>query len=371
MAGMIQATGLQTHIWNNNLRSALLLAGFPVLLVGMIWGLDFGLHMLDGSLKEGADALSAATADLVVSLPLALVVAGIWFVIAYFTNGVLIDLATGSRAVTRQEEPGLYNALENLCISRGIPMPQLKIMESDELNAFASGIHEGRFSISVTRGLLHTLEPDELEAVLGHELTHVMNRDVRTMVIASVFAGIITLIAQLVARFIFSGFGWSRGRSRGRDGGGTLVFFLVAAGIAAVGYALAIVIRMAISRSREYVADAGSVDLTRNPDAMIRALQKISGNAHLDAPESMRAMFLANDDAGLFGLLATHPPIEKRIEALQRYAGGRVDLIPPRPRPAEPVVSDEGGPWNDSPGQAPEARSFGQRRGGPWGSTDG
>ena len=370
MAGMFQATGLQTHIWNNNLRSALLLAGFPVLLVGMIWGLDFGLHMLDGSLKSTGEALAAATGDLVVSLPLALLVAGVWFLIAYFINGLVIDLATGSRAVTRQEEPALYNALENLCISRGIPMPQLKIMESEELNAFASGLQEGRFSISVTRGLLQTLEPDEIEAVLGHELTHVMNRDVRTMVIASVFAGIITLVAQLVARFIFSGFGFRR--SRGRDGGGTIVFFVVAAVIAAVGYVLAIVIQMALSRSREYVADAGSVDLTRNPDAMIRALQKISGNAHLDAPDSVRGMFLANDDQGFLGLMATHPPIEKRIEALQRYAAGRVDLTPSQPSPAM-VGSDGAGvsgstrPW----GGSGETASFGQRRTGPWGASEG
>ena len=381
MAGIVQATGLQTYIWNNNLRSAALLAGFPLLLVGMIWGLDFGVHMMGGSVKSIGEALSAATSDLVVSIPLALVVAGIWFVIAYFANGIMIDLATGSRRVTREEQPALYNALENLCISRGIPMPQLKIMESSELNAFASGLQEGRFSISVTRGIMEVLTPEELEAVLGHELTHIMNRDVRTMVVASVFAGIITLIAQLVARMLFSGFSWG-GRSRDRGGGGgagTMIFFVVAAGIAAIGYALAIVIRMAISRQREFLADAGSVDLTKNPDAMISALQKISGNAHLDAPESMRAMFLANDDAGLFGLFSTHPPIEQRIEALVRYAGGRADLMPIRDHSDEiyslrdqpslgqdPTTQDQTveQPWG-TPEPQPTPQTSGRR--GPWG----
>ena len=352
----MRATGLQTYIWNNNLRSLLLLAGFPVLLVGMIWGLDFAARMIGMDVEATGYALSDATTDLVVSAPLALVVAGIWFAIAYVFNGVIVDIATGSRRVTREQEPALYNALENLCISRGIPMPQLKIIESEDLNAFASGLQEGRFSISVTRGIMQTLEPDELEAVLGHELTHVMNRDVRTMVVASVFAGIITLMAQMVARVLFSGFGIG-GRSRGgRGGAGTLIFFVVAAAIAAVGYVLALVIRMAISRQREFIADAGSVDLTKNPDAMIRALQKISGRPHLDAPESMRAMFLQNQEAGFFGLFSTHPPIEKRIEALVEYAGGRA---PPPAINAPPVAETlEQPPYNTGP---PDQTPWGDR----------
>jgi heat shock protein HtpX len=372
LAGIISATGLQTYIWNNNLRCTVLLAGFPLLLVGMIWGLDFAAHMLGESLKSTGYAVSAATSDLVVSAPLALIVAGVWFVIAYFINGIVIDLATGSHRVSREEQPALYNALENLCISRGIPMPQLKIMDSDELNAFASGVQEGRFSISVTRGIMQALEPDELEAVLGHELTHVMNRDVRTMVVASVFAGIITLLAQVVSRLLFSGFSFGRSRNRDSGGGGTIVFFLVAAAIAAIGYALAIVIRMAISRQREYVADAGSVELTKNPDAMIRALQKIAGHAHLDAPQAMRAMFLQDEDTGVFGLFATHPPIEKRIEALVRYAGGRVDLLPIQQDAAALGVGVQGSFAN--PGTtAPAAPQPGPPPGppGPWGPASG
>src|SRR5208282_3851914 len=181
-----------------------------------------------------------------------------------------------------------------------------------EMNAFASGLHEGRFSITVTRGILQTLDDAELEAVHGHELTHVINRDVRTMVVASIFAGIITLMCQIIYRSImWGGLGGLRGRR-----GGFGVFILVALVVGAVGYLLAIVIRMAISRTREYVADAGSVELTKNPDAMISALRKVSGHAHLDAPQSMRAMFLEDDDEGIMGLFATHPPVAKRIAAL-------------------------------------------------------
>ncbi len=219
-------------------------------------------------------------------------------------------------------------------------------------------MHEGQFSVTVTRGLLNQLDRDELEAVLAHELTHIINRDVRTMVIAAIFAGIITLLCQIIFRSIW----WSGGgRGRGRGAG---LFWLVAIVVAAIGSFLAIVIRMAISRSREYVADAGSVELTKNPDAMITALQKVAGHTHLDAPQSLRAMFLEEDDAGIFGLFATHPPVEKRIAALQRYAGGRV---------SEPVTAS--GPWGPGPASstppaptlvAPSAPSDDVRH-GPWG----
>src|SRR3984885_12193852 len=191
--------------------------------------------------------------------------------------------------------------------------PTLRIIENEDLNAFASGLHEGQFSITVTRGLLDHLNRDELEAVLGHELTHIINRDVRTMIIAAVFAGIISLVAQVIARLL-----WFRGGDRdGRRNAGVLM--LVGIPSAAIAALLASVIRLAISRRREFVADAGSVELTKNPDAMISALLKVSGHTHLHAPESMRAMFLEDDDDGIFGLFATPPPVEKRIAALVQY----------------------------------------------------
>jgi heat shock protein HtpX len=195
------------------------------------------------------------------------------------------------------------------------------------------------------------MDRDELEAVLAHELSHIINRDVRTMVVAAIFAGIITLICQIIHRSIMWGAigGGGRGR-RGNVG----IFMLVALAVGAIGYVLAIVIRMAISRTREYVADAGSVELTHNPDAMISALQKVAGHTHLDAPESMRAMFLEDDDEGIMGLFATHPPVDKRIAALMQYAGGRTAA--PTAALADPAPVKEAGPW-------------GQRRDappGPW-----
>jgi heat shock protein HtpX len=342
----MQAVGLQTYIWNNNIRSALLLIGFPILLLGMVFCLVLGMiwaGMLPPGVEYGGDVAEALQL-MWSAAPLAILVSVVWFLIAYFFNQTIIDFATGSRPLSREAEPRPYNLLENLCISRGMTMPTLRIIETDEMNAFASGVHEGRFSITVTRGILQSLDDAELEAVLGHELTHVINRDVRTMVVASIFAGIITLMCQIIYRSIMWGsFGGLRGR-RGNVG----VFILVALVVGAIGYLLAIVIRMAISRTREFVADAGSVELTKNPDAMISALRKVSGHAHLDAPQSMRAMFLEDDDEGIMGLFATHPPVEKRVAALMQFGGGR-DVAPVPPAPAAPVApaaSDaDAGPW--------------------------
>jgi len=319
-----QAIGLQTYIWNNNLRSAVLLAGFPVLLIGMVFAAELlliGAGGLPSTGSMGGD-VAYALRLLAGAAPLAIAAALAWFGVAYLFNQAIIDLATGARKVDRAAEPQLYNLLENLCISRGMRTPDLRIIDSEALNAFATGLHEGRFSVTVTRGLLGALDRDELEAVLAHELTHIINRDVRTMVIAAIFAGIITLIAELIFRVLM----WGGGRRGGRDsgkGGGAILFVVVALAIAAVGYVLAIVIRMTLSRSREFVADAGSVQLTKNPDAMISALRKISGHSRIEAPDSVRSMFIDNSDEGVMSLFATHPPIAKRIAALEAYGGGR------------------------------------------------
>jgi heat shock protein HtpX len=348
----VQAVGLQTYIWNNNLRSIFLLAAFPFLLFFLLYAIELVL-LGGGFVRQPCDydlgcgsPFAYAFALTIQSLPLAIAVAIGWFVIAYFANQKIIDLATGSRPIERADNPELYNLLENLCISRGMKTPTLRIIENPDLNAFASGLHEGQFSITVTRGLLDRLNHDELEAVLGHELTHIINRDVRTMIIAAVFAGIISLVAQILARAL-----WFRGGGGGRRGGGMLMIVGIAA--AAIAALLAVVIRLAISRKREYIADAGSVELTKNADAMISALQKVAGHAHLDAPEEVRGLFLENHEEGIFGLFSTHPPIEKRIAALVQYAGGRVSDAPEPVYATSPAdttpASSTSGPWGSAP----------------------
>jgi heat shock protein HtpX len=316
------AVGLQTHIWANNTRSILLLAGFPVLMILIIYGLQLvlmGFGILPGSGRGLGDDMALAASWLGGTIPLAVIIAGIWFAISYFGSQAMIDMMTGARKVERKSEPEIYNLLENLAISRGLRTPTLRVIDNDSLNAFATGLHEGQYSITVTRGLVEALTRDELEAVLAHELTHVINRDVRTMVIASIFAGIISVIAELV----FRGLLHSRGGGR-RDNKNAAPLILIGLAFAAVGFALAIVIRMMLSRTREFVADAGAVELTKNPDAMISALRKVEGRSSLKGPDEVQQLFLDNqaDGVGLEGLFATHPPIQKRIDALVKFGGG-------------------------------------------------
>jgi len=316
------AVGLQTHIWANNTRSLLLLAAFPVLMIFIIYGLQLvlmGFGFLPGTGRGLGDDMALAASWLGGTIPLAFVVAGIWFAISYFGSQTMIDLMTGARKVERKSEPDLYNLLENLAISRGLRTPTLRVIDNDSLNAFATGLHEGQYSITVTRGLVAALTRDELEAVLAHELTHVINKDVRTMVIASIFAGIISVIAELV----FRGLIYSRGGGK-RDNKNAMPLILIGLAFAAVGFALAIVIRMMLSRTREFVADAGAVELTKNPDAMISALRKVEGRSSLKGPDEVQQLFLDNqpDGVGLEGLFASHPPIQKRIDALVKFGGG-------------------------------------------------
>ncbi|HEY3813685.1 MAG TPA: M48 family metallopeptidase [Caulobacteraceae bacterium] len=343
----MQAVGLKTYIWNNNFRSLLLLAGFPVLLIVLLWGVQLGLMGAGYLPHTGVMAEDEATSTrwLIESAPLALIASGVWYCIAFFGYQSIIDLTTGAHKVTRAEAPELWNLLENLCISRGLTMPDLRIAETESLNAWSSGLSDKRAVVTVTRGLLENLSRDELEAVLAHELTHLINRDSRLMVIAAIFAGVITLIAELFARVLFYG-GGGRSRSSRDSGKGAGMLILVGLAIAAFGYVMAIVIRFAISRRREFMADAGSVELTKNPDAMISALQKISGHSGIHAPNDIQALFIDNHEEGFAGLFDTHPPIDQRIAALVKYAHGHVEdaavapdaapvAVPVRPSDAE------------------------------------
>ena len=340
------AFGLGTHISSNNFKSVLLLAGFPVLLLLLMYGLFLLYAGLTGDFTQYGYGVEGpfiwAANSLVNAWPFAIGGALVWFVIAYFSHQTLIDMATGARVLTRQQDARVWNLLENLCISRGVPMPSLRIIETPALNAFASGLHEKQYSITVTSGLLQTLDNAELEAVLAHELTHIRNRDVRLLVISVIFVGIFSFVGELMFRGLtnvrFGGGGGGSNRSSSRDSGGAALVAIVAAlAIIAVAYALAIVIRFALSRRREYLADAGAVELTKNPDAMISALRKISGHAEVpSAPAEVREMFIENAHVGIGEIFATHPSIDKRIAALVKFAGGRDDLLTQAPTPSGP-----------------------------------
>ena len=318
------AFGLQTHIWNNNLKSVLLLAGFPFLLLILLYGLSVGYVALTVPVSGTGEGLALALEHMARIWPFAFVGAAIWFAIAWFSYQSIIEASVGARGLSRKEAPALYNMLENLCISRGMTMPALNIIETPALNAFASGLSEKSYKVTVTRGLIETLDDSEIEAVLAHELTHVMNRDVRLLIISVIFVGIFSFIGELVFRSMFhTGVrmgGHSRSRKGDSRGGGALI--LIAVALIVVAYLLALVIRFSLSRKREYLADAGAVELTRDPDAMIGALKKISGRSEVDAPNDVQQMMVENT-ARFAGVFATHPPIDKRIAALADYAGGQ------------------------------------------------
>src|SRR5271156_413827 len=209
------AYGLYSHIQSNRRRSIALLVG----LFFLVYLLVYAGALTAEALSVDADLntlMPRALNDLITAAPLATIGTALWIVIAYFFHQSMIDAVTGGREVTRAEEPRLYNVLENLCISRGITMPKLKVMESDALNAFATGMNEKQYSISVTSALLANLDDAEIEAVLGHELTHIRNGDVRMLVIAVIMAGGIAFFAEMFFRLWFYG-GFGGRRSSGGD----------------------------------------------------------------------------------------------------------------------------------------------------------
>jgi len=318
------AFGLQTHIWNNNLKSAALMAGFPFLLLILMYGLSVGYVSVSTYVYSVEQGLALAFEHMQRLWPFAFLGAGVWFLIAWASHQKIIEASVGARSLSRKEAPELYNLLENLCVSRGFPMPRLNIIETPQLNAFASGLTRKSYKVTVTRGLIETLDKDELEAVLAHELTHIMNKDVRLLIIAVIFVGIFSFFGEIVFRSLFyrgmRAGGYARGRKGDSRGGGVLI--LIAVALIIIAYLLALVIRFSLSRKREYLADAGAVELTRNPDAMIGALRKISGNARVDAPNDIQQMMVENT-ARFAGVFATHPPIDKRIKALAEFGGGR------------------------------------------------
>ena len=374
---MAAAYGLYTHIQKNRRRSIALLIGLFFLVYVMVFAgaLTAAAITYDASLEW---LVRAAWRDLLYALPWATAGTLIWIFVAYRFHQALIDAVTGSHDVTRMEQPRLYNLLENLCISRGITMPKLKLIESDALNAFASGLSEKQYTITVTTALLDRLDDAEVEAVLGHELTHIRNGDVRMLVIAVIIAGVIGFFAELVFRLIFQGgLRWRPSRSSGESGGkgGAFIALLIAAALIAVAWLLSIVIRFALSRQREFLADAGAVELTKNPDAMIMALRKIEGRGELEGSTSaVMEMCVDNPRSGFADLFATHPSIDRRVEALVQFAGGHdpgpLQLPPPddavdegavpEPAPAEP---------EPAPGPQGTGHPLPLPGSGPWGPT--
>src|SRR6266849_3354762 len=367
------AYGLYTHIQSNKRRSIALLIGLFFLVYLLVYAGALVGEALTNDTPINA-LMRRALVDALYAAPWATLGTALWIFIAYKFHQSMIDAVTGGREVTRQEEPRLYNLLENLCISRGIPMPKLKVIEDDSLNAFATGMNDKQYSITVTSGLIDKLDDAEIEGVLGHELTHIRNGDVRMLVIAVIIAGAIAFLAEMFFRLWFNtGFGFRSRRSGGSDSdrgkGGNFAAIAIAVALIAVAWLLSSVIRLALSRSREFLADAGSVELTKNPDAMIAALRKIEGRGELaGATSAVMEMCVDNPREEFTDLFSTHPSIEARIKALVDVMGGHdpCPLALPGPEEEAPMDALPGptGPWGGAAEQPPQP---GPPLTGPWG----
>lgn len=234
----------------------------------------------------------------------------IWILIAFFFQRQLIFSFSGAKPITRQEHPEIYNIVENLCISRGLPTPKIWIINQEWMNAFALGRRASDSRIVFTTGLLEKLDKREIEAVAAHELTHIINKDTLLMLVIVLYIWAISIIGEILIRT-------GRGKWNGK---GKNILPLIGLALMILWYLLYPLIRLAISRKREYLADAGSVQLTKDNQAMISALKKINQKPEIELKnKEMSAMFIENPLDNAFSIFQTHPSIEDRIKALENY----------------------------------------------------
>lgn len=304
----MQYVGLQQQISRNNRYSLLLLVAFPALLLGMFYIFFFFADKQD---------TEATNEHFLQTMPLVLIGTGIWFFIAWMGHSSFIRMATGSKPLDRMENKRVYNLVENLCIQQGMTMPAVYVIEDESLNAFATGISSKTFSISLSRGIINKLEDDELEGVIAHELTHIRNRDVRLLIVSIIFVGIFSFLAEMALRSLRFGSGGKK-----KDGG---YIVLIAIAVTAICYFISLFLRFGISRSREYLADAGGTEMTKKPYALASALKKIDEDPQIEAVKrsDVAQMFIDNPQSEkksfFAGMFATHPPIKKRIELLEQF----------------------------------------------------
>ena len=401
----LRAIGLYSHIRSNHLKSALLMAGFCVLLGGVWYALCLmataaqflALNGLSDTPNLDLVVLQVARGAVAPALAtwwVPIILGAVWTWMASYYAEVLIRLGTRARPLERKKNFELYNLVENLAIAAGLPMPRIEIVETPALNAYAAGLTPETSCIGVTRGLLQRLNRNELEAVLAHEITHTKNRDVQLTVIAGIIAGGLSFLADIGRRLLapesspttrvndmnadtFETLTDSSGGAAGAPAGSGVVVLMVTVAAAAasviVSFMLlglvrlfALLTQFAISRSREFLADAGAVELTQNPDALISALRKIEGRADMPwVPLLLKPMMIGTTgyDGWWDELHCTHPSIDARIARLVQFAGGRESAPQSALRAAVGFEHEIGvTPTAGSVGVAPAARGFGRRR---------
>lgn len=330
--------GIQTQIQRNNMMSILLLLMFPIIILGMIWVfLALINYFGNGYYNDYGELVHQLSIDevnyyFITTIPWVIVGVGIWFCIAYFSNTSMIRNAVGAQSVTRMENPRLYNIVENLCMTCNMEMPKINIVNDPGLNAFASGIDNKSYTVTVTTGLMNLLNDQELAGVIGHELTHIRNRDTRLLITSIIFVGIVSTIMSMALRMMNNVMVFGRYHDNDRDGRGSgLSFWLILiVGIICtfIAYIFTLITRFAISRKREYMADAGGAELCGAPLALASALRKISGNPGLGSTkrEDVAQLFIIHPkdmESGFMNfmnsLFSTHPDTEKRIAILEQF----------------------------------------------------
>lgn len=329
--------GIQTQKWRNNRLSIMLLIMFPCIMLGMIWVFIALLNYFgEGYYNQYGEFVHELDTDSVnylflQALPWVVGGVGIWFAIAYFANTAMVRAATGARPLTRRENPRVYNIVENLTMSCGMDMPKINVIDDPMLNAFASGLDKNSYTVTVTTGLLRVLDDEELAGVLGHELTHIRNNDTRLLIVSIVFVGIVSTVMSLVYN-MFSNILWFGGGSRRNDKEGNglsiVVVMLIGLVCCAIAYLFTLLTRFAISRKREFMADAGGAEMCGNPLALASALRKISANpglGHVER-EDVAQLFILHPKMNLTGfsqfmagLFSTHPDTAERIKYLEQF----------------------------------------------------
>jgi heat shock protein HtpX len=314
---MSKYVGIQQQISRNNRMSVVYLLAFPALVLATVYAFLYFI-----SLSEEGVELYAVNNMFTNTIPYVIVVVGAWFAIAFWMNTSMIKAATGAKTLERKENMRVYNLVENLCMTEGMRMPKVNVIEDSALNAFASGINESTYTVTLTRGIIDRLNDQELEGVIAHELMHIKNRDVRLLVITIIFVGIFSFLVQILFRNLLYGGGRRRNN---KDGGKAIIIALV---IAAIAYFLSLIFKFGLSRKREYMADSGAAEMTKNPRALASALRKISGNSQVNAvkSEDVKELFIDNSPeqasgfmGSISGWFATHPPIQKRIALLEQF----------------------------------------------------
>ncbi|MDR2351461.1 MAG: M48 family metallopeptidase [Endomicrobium sp.] len=327
-------------IESNTKKTILLIVLFPLTLAGLVYlcllFVSF-IKVSDRSLTAyNLSTFAVANEIAIYIIPIISIIAIFWILISYYAGQSFILSTVGAIELTKQNAPEVVMIVENIAIAAGLPIPKVYSINDEGLNAFATGRNPQHSYVVLTKGIINNLEKSELEGVIAHEMAHIGNRDIRIMLIMIVCISFATVIAEILLRTAFI----TRSSGNSKNNNATQIFlFVLAVSLYVYGYLVAPLIKLAVSRTREYQADATAVLITRNPQGLIVALQKISGHStvkNLSDKQTMSPMCIANPLAknkqnSLFakvsGLFATHPPIEKRIKALQAMDGTKYENL--------------------------------------------